>query len=105
VIRCCLISLAFNEAIIARLNDEAEQLVRATPALEQAVMQLSEVDGLSPIAAAGILAEIGNVHRFPSMRQFLQYAGCAPVDYDSGETRRPGHLSKRVNHFLKRRFA
>ncbi len=104
VLRAYLLTLSFHGTMITRLNDEVERLVRAAPAVERALGQLSAVDGLSQITVAGILAEMGSVHRFPTMRKFLQYSGCAPADYDSGQTHRPGHLSKRVNPFLKRRF-
>lgn len=64
---------------------------------------LLEINGVGPINAAKILAETGDVRRFPSRHHFASYTGTAPVDVSSGENNR--HRlnrggNRRLNHAL-----
>lgn len=103
-LRSHLASLAFHRLVAGQLGNRVGDLVQETPAGEAAVRQISAVPGISEEGAAAIIAEVGDISRFARGRKFLGYAGCASAQYDSGKTHVPGHLSKRVNHFLKRRF-
>lgn len=47
-----------------------------------------EINGVGPINAAKILAEAGDVRRFPSRHYFAGYTGTAPIDVSSGENNR-----------------
>jgi len=42
------------------------------------------IDGLSPVGAAAILAETGDLHRFTSARAVVKHAGLAPRERMSG---------------------
>ena len=64
---------------------------------------LREIDGVGPINAAKILAEVGDVRRFPSRHHFASYTGTAPIDVSSGDNNR--HRlnrggNRRLNHAL-----
>ena len=64
---------------------------------------LREINGVGPINAAKILAETGDVRRFPSRHHFASYTGTAPVDVSSGDNNR--HRlnrggNRRLNHAL-----
>lgn len=99
-----LLELSFNNIIIDRVGDEVERVIHADPKLEQQVTRVAEIPGVSEITAAAIIAEVGNVFRLPSRKEFLQYVGCAPTLHQSGEKTSQGHLSKRVNPFAKTMF-
>ena len=64
---------------------------------------LQEINGVGPINAAKVLAETGDVRRFPSRHHFASYTGTAPVDVSSGDNNR--HRlnrggNRRLNHAL-----
>ncbi len=44
----------------------------------------TSIDGLSPVGAAAILAETGDLHRFTSARAVVKHAGLAPRERMSG---------------------
>ena len=45
---------------------------------------VTSIDGLSPVGAAAILAETGDLHRFTSARAVVKHAGLAPRERMSG---------------------
>jgi transposase len=45
---------------------------------------VTSIPGLSPVGAAAILAETGNLHRFTSARALVKHAGLAPREKASG---------------------
>ncbi|MGZ4523728.1 MAG: transposase [Mycobacteriaceae bacterium] len=64
---------------------------------------LPRIDGIATVSAAKVLAEVGDVGRFPSRHHFASYTGTAPVDVSSGENNR--HRlnrggNRRLNHAL-----
>ncbi len=104
VLRGYLLSLAANEALISKLAGEIEEVVTRHPAVANMACQIAGVDGLTPLSAASIIAEVGDATRFPTVKQFLTYAGCAPTIHQSGTKVVHGFLTKRANQFLKRTF-
>ncbi len=98
------LDLAFQEALTGVIAAEVESLVTADTFLARLVAQLARIPGVGDLTALVIVVEVGNIDRFPSCRHFLSYAGGASTLYQSGERKLRGHLSKRVNHFLKRAF-
>lgn len=57
--------------------------------------------GLGPITALGIMAEIGDISRFPKAKKLHSYAGWAPRTYQSGDFCVNGPLSDRCNKRLR----
>ncbi len=104
VLRGYLLSLAASETMIGRLAGEVETILAANPALGTAANQIAAIDGIQPFAAAAIVAEVGDISRFKSVKHFLSYAGCAPTIHRSGTLVTKGRLTKRANQYLKRRF-
>lgn len=71
--------------------DQARAKQAATEARMVAVLDelqltalASSIDGLSPVGAAAILAETGDLHRFTSARAVVKHAGLAPRERMSG---------------------
>ena len=71
------------ERLDARLKELKASLVEV---LAEHPTTLREINGVGPINAAKILAETGDVRRFPSRHHFASYTGTAPVDVSSGTT-------------------
>jgi transposase len=75
--------------------------------LRQAVLacgsHLMDLPGIGPAGAARILADVGDVRRFPDRNHFASWTGTAPIDASSGEQIRH-RLSRagnrRLNHVL-----
>ena len=53
-------------------------------------------------SAATLIAEIGDISRFPGAKQLVAYAGLDPSVYESGKIRRRSRISKRGNPHLRR---
>ena len=68
----------------------------AVPAWKMApvVEALKALRGVSLVAAAGIVAEIGDIARFAHPAQLMAYLGLVSSEHSSGEKRRPGALTK-----------
>ena len=64
---------------------------------------LMDIHGIGPAGAARILADVGDVARFPDRAHFASWTGTAPIDASSGEQIRH-RLSRagnrRLNHVL-----
>jgi transposase len=65
--------------------------------------RLMDIHGIGPAGAARILADVGDVARFPDRNHFASWTGTAPIDASSGEHTRH-RLSRagnrRLNHVL-----
>ncbi len=46
---------------------------------------LKSMRGIDTVMASNLIAEIGNINRFPSPEKLAKYAGIAPVTYSSGK--------------------
>jgi len=62
---------------------------------------LQTVPGIGPITSVGIMAEIGDIHRFKHFKQFASYVGVVPRLHQSGETERVGAITYRSNNYLR----
>jgi transposase len=76
---------------------------RITSVLAEHPTSLVEIRGVADLLAAKILAEVGDVRRFPSKHHFASYTGTAPIDASSGDNNR--HRlnrggNRRLNHAL-----
>ena len=64
---------------------------------------ITTIPGIGPVYGASILAEIGDIHRFPSGKQLVSYAGLDASVHDSGEFKgSESHISKRGSAYLRR---
>jgi transposase len=89
---------------LTSLNARLKELKkRITGVLAESPTSLVEVRGIGDLLAAKIIAEVGDVRRFPSKHHFASYTGTAPIDASSGENNR--HRlnrggNRRLNHAL-----
>ena len=72
-------------------------------AVQAAGSHLMDIRGIGPAGAARILADVGDIARFPDRNHFASWTGTAPIDASSGEHTRH-RLSRagnrRLNHVL-----
>jgi hypothetical protein len=61
---------------------------------------LMDIHGIGPAGAARILADVGDVARFPDRNHFASWTGTAPIDASSGQ-----HLRHRLSRAGNRRPA
>jgi transposase len=88
------------EAVDRKLKDLTKRLRDAVTASGSGLLN---VFGIGPAGAARILADVGDVARFPDRNHFASWTGTAPIDASSGEQIRH-RLSRagnrRLNHVL-----
>lgn len=58
---------------------------RISELVEDSGTTLTELYGVGPVVAGRILAEVGDIARFPTKDHFATYNGTAPIDVSSGE--------------------
>jgi transposase len=63
--------------------------------------KLLTVRGIGPIIAAVMVAEIGDVSRFPNPAALCCWAGITPRHYESDKTVRRGHVSKEGSKLVR----
>ena len=94
----CLDLIATVEAATAR-RDRLEQHIEATLpdwSLAPVVHALQSLRGLRLVAAAVLVAELGDITRFDSPRQLMAYLGLVPSEASSGSKRRQGGITRRA---------
>jgi transposase len=91
-------------AQIALIEKQVAEVDRAIAALVTTIPQhLTSIPGVGPVLAATILAELGDVSRFPTVPALVAYAGLDPSVFESGQFQgRRQHLSKRGSPYLRR---
>jgi transposase len=92
---------------LAELVAVEAKIKKATAELKAMVLtrnsRLMDIHGIGAVIAARILADVGDVARFPDRNRFASWTGTAPLDASSGEQNRH-RLSRagnrRVNHMI-----
>jgi transposase len=86
-----------TEARIDRLDGEIRQRARSDPR----VKVLTQLPGVGPFTALVILAEIGDITRFPTARKLASWAGLTPTVRGSDRVAHYGHISKQGSVWLR----
>jgi transposase len=98
--RIAAVEIADLERLDAQLKAMKAELSAAVQALGSHLMDLP---GIGPAGAARILADVGDIARFPDRNHFASWTGTAPIDASSGEhvRHRPSRAgNRRLNHVL-----
>jgi transposase len=96
--------IAAVEAATAR-RDRLEAHIEAALSdwsLTPVVKALQALRGLALVAAATLVAELGDITRFANPRQFMAYLSLVPSEHSSGSTRRQGGITKAGNGAARR---
>jgi len=81
------------DAKLKSMKAELKAAVQATGS------HLMEIHGIGPAGAARILADVGDVSRFPDRNHFASWTGTAPIDASSGQ-----HIRHRLSRAGNRRL-
>jgi transposase len=92
-------SSAAIEAATARRDALTAQIEAMVPSwsLAPVVHALQALRGIAPVAAATLVAELGDITRFANARHLMAYLGLVPSEHSSGETRRQSGITKAGN--------
>lgn len=86
----CLALVDAIDPLIRRL----EGTVLAMAAPDPRVEALTTLHGVGPLTAMTLVAEIGDISRFPTARKLCSWAGLTPTVRNSDRRVRHGHISK-----------
>ena len=81
------------DAKLKAMKAELKTAVQATGS------HLMDIHGIGPAGAARILADVGDVSRFPDRNHFASWTGTAPIDASSGQ-----HIRHRLSRAGNRRL-
>jgi len=93
-----------NLRLIEELDKEvdlADAHIHKLFARDEGVRRLLPIPGVGIITAAIVVAEVGEIARFPTARQFSSWCGPTPTEHSSAENIRRGHISKQGSRWLR----
>lgn len=85
---------------VKRLEAALMACAAASPHAEL-LAALQAIRGIAFLSAVTIVAEAGDLRRFPTARQFMAYVGLVPSEYSSGASRHRGHITKTGNRLIR----
>jgi transposase len=96
--------IAAVEAAMARRDRLEAHIEAVLPewSLGPVVRALQALRGVALVAAATLVAELGDITRFTNPRQLMAYLGLVPSEHSSGGTRRQGGITKAGNGVARR---
>jgi transposase len=83
-----------------QIEDTREVLENNAAALPE-VRYLTSLPGIGTYGALVLIAEIGDIERFPSPKPLISYAGLHPKVSQSGESTRHGHINRKSNSLIR----
>jgi len=98
------LGLEDNLFLIDALNQRIKGVTKRIDALAQQderATWLMSMPGIGPYSAMLILAEVGDIARFPSPKQLCSYAGLVPSVHESGDRTRYGRITKEGSRWLR----
>jgi transposase len=81
--------------------DSLDGRVREALAQQPVARALTALPGIGPVMALALVAELGEIERFPDVPHLLSYAGLAPRANDSDDHRGERHLPQRCSKRLR----
>ena len=97
IITDCLAVIDALAVLIDRIDGELHQHAKADPR----VKVLRELPGVGEFIALVMVAEIGDITRFPSARKLASWTGLTPTVRGSDLKVRHGHISKQGSAWLR----
>jgi len=92
--------LGVHDALCSQI-DKASQAISERAEASQEAQWLDSMPGVGPYRALLILAEIGDITRFPDREHLASYAGLVPSVYSSGGRTRRGPLTNQGSPWLR----
>ncbi|MDQ1032535.1 transposase [Streptomyces umbrinus] len=86
---------------LQQVIDRTDAGLAATARTDPRVKALTALPGVGRLTAQIIVAEVGDISRFPSARKLASWAGLTPTVRGSDRTVRYGHISKQGDPWLR----
>ena len=83
------------------LIGQAEEIIENKVKNHPSATLLISIPGISYVSALTIMAEIGDINRFPTCKQLQSYAGLVPSTYASGDKQIRGRITKQGSKWLR----
>lgn len=96
-----LLAVQHADERLRMLDERIEEVAQSEPYLE-AVGILRCFRGIETYTAVALLAELGDISRFPTARHLMSYLGLVPSEHSSGERRRRGPITRTGNSHARR---
>ncbi|HSA82398.1 MAG: IS110 family transposase [Bacteroidota bacterium] len=102
------IAFAEYRSAVAEAHERVERITAALREQAQGwrfgavVNALMCFKGIEFVAAATLVAELGDLHRFEHPKQLMAYLGLVPSEYTSGQSRSQGAITKTGNSHVRR---
>ena len=93
----CLAAMDSLDERIRAISEELEKLSQENGDAQL----LTTIPGIGYYSALVILAEIGDISRFPSDEKLCSYAGLVPSTWRSGSATMHGHITKQGSKWLR----
>jgi transposase len=96
--------LRFDHGIVNLLEHTQGRIVRRlteSPLLVERVTRLQSIQGVGPVASLTWALEVGDPHRFPSIRRAVSYCGLSSAQRSSAGKESRGPISKQRNAHLQ----
>ncbi len=93
-----------NLRLIEELDEEvdlADAQIHKQFARDPRVRRLQPLPGIGILTGAIVVAEVGEIQRFPTARHFCSWSGLTPTEHSSAEHTRRGHISKQGSRWLR----
>jgi transposase len=88
---------------VARLERAIDDAVKTAPERMRAVIEaLQALRGIAQVSAVTIVAEVGELSRFPTAPQLMGYSGAVGSEHTTGGRTRRGGITKTGNAHLRR---
>ena len=97
VVDDCLALIDAISVPIKRLDREIRALAKPDPRVEA----LQRLPGIGRLTAMTLVAEIGDISRFPTARKLCAWAGLTPTVRNSDRSVRHGHISKQGSRWVR----
>lgn len=100
-----------RDVYVGEIRRYMEALVEVDRLIEKIAAEMSRADlihalrafkGIKTLTAATIVAEVGDLSRFPSAGKFASFLGLTPSEHSSGDHRTRGAITKAGNRRLRR---
>jgi transposase len=93
-----------TQAVMDDLTEHIRTLegaLASDSSIKEQITLLTTIPGIGIITAATIIAESGDINRFPTGRHYASYAGLVPRERSSGGTQRFGSITKTGPRLLR----
>ena len=94
--------IAATHKSVDMIEKDMKRVIRSNEGFQRDYDLLTSIPGVGFITAAVVLAEFGDLRRFGCARQIGAHAGVTACRDESGERKRPGHMSKKGNAHVRK---